>query len=153
MIRQANRFDIDDIAEMFLDFAKDSTYAHLVPSEVQDTDIEHIKHVIFCCMHAGFVLIAEIDNEPVGFLVAIRQPNMWYPGTMTLQENVWYVKSQHRKTSIGGKLWLEYCRRAEEMIAQGQIDRYTTTRMNTTADINLEKRGFRLTEHLYIKGA
>lgn len=153
MIRLATRFDIDAIADMFVDFAKTSAYAHLVPDTIDDSDIEHIKHVIFACTHAGFVLVAEVNGEIVGFLIAIRQPNMWHPKSVTLQENVWYVKPEHRKTSIGGKLWLEYCRRAEKMMAAGEINRYTTTRMTTTADIDLEKRGFKQTEKLYIKGA
>lgn len=149
MIRLANRFDTEDIIDMFLDFAKTSAYSNLVP---EDPDLDHISNMIRACAHAGFVLVGEVNDEPVGFLIAIRQPSMWDPRLMNLQETIWYVKPEYRKTSIGGKLFLEYSRRAEEMLASGEITHYTTTRMSTTPDLDLEKRGWQLKEKMYMKG-
>ena len=37
------------------------------------------------------------------------------------------------------------------MMAAGEIDGYFTTRMTSTVDYDLESRGFRLTEKLYLK--
>jgi hypothetical protein len=37
------------------------------------------------------------------------------------------------------------------LLEQDKIDGYFTTRMTTTEDIDLERRGFRLTEKTYLK--
>ena len=151
MIRDASRFDLPDIIEMFLDFADSGAYSASARSV--EFDVLHLEKIFFACLHQGFILVSEHDDELQGFLVAVRQSDVWHPEWIRLQELIWYVKPKYRNTTVGGKLFLEYNRRADSWIEQGIVKECSTTRMSTTPDLGLEKRGWQLTEKLYIKGA
>jgi hypothetical protein len=43
------------------------------------------------------------------------------------------------------------CRHCDKLLLDKKIDGYFTTRMSTTVDYDLEKRGFKMTEKLYLK--
>jgi hypothetical protein len=87
----------------------------------------------------------------VGLLVAAREQNMWIPEKRSLREVVWYVREEYRRTVGAGKLFVKFCEQAEQLLEQKEINVYFTTRMTTTEDYDLGRRGFRLTEKLYLK--
>lgn len=111
----------------------------------------HLGKMVHLIMHNHYAWLAELDDDPVGILLAVKEPNMWAPSQKQMRELVWYVKPEHRQGATAGRLFLEYCRVADELLAQGQIQGYFTTRMTTTEEVNLERRGFRLTEQTYLK--
>lgn len=114
-------------------------------------NMEHLGKIVITVMNHGFIWIAYNDKEPVGLLMAVKEPNMWAPTCYELKELVWFVKKEHRRSTIGGRLFKTFCSCAEQLLAQGKIQGYFTTRMTTTDDIDLERRGFRLTEKTYLK--
>jgi hypothetical protein len=61
------------------------------------------------------------------------------------------VRESHRGTTGAGRLFVEFCKTGEDLLNSGEIQGYFTTRMTTTTDYDLERRGFRLTEKLYLK--
>jgi hypothetical protein len=73
------------------------------------------------------------------------------PDKVSLRELVWYVKDEYRKTLGAGRLFIKFCEQGDELMESGEIDGYFTTRMRSTEDYDLEKRGFRLMESLYLK--
>jgi hypothetical protein len=83
--------------------------------------------------------------------MSVKEPNMWLPSAKELREVVWYVKPEHRKSTVGGKLFLQYCKKGDELLARGDIQGYFTTQMTTTRTIDLESRGFKLTERTFLK--
>jgi hypothetical protein len=87
----------------------------------------------------------------VGLLAATREQNIWIPEKVSLREIVWYVREEYRRSIGAGKLFIKFCEQAELLLKQDLIQGYFTTRMTTTEDYDLERRGFRLTEKLYIK--
>jgi len=68
-----------------------------------------------------------------------------------MRELVWYVRPEYRQGANAGKLFLEYCKTADELLDRGEIDGYFTTNMPTTNPINLERREFKLVEQTYLK--
>jgi hypothetical protein len=48
-------------------------------------------------------------------------------------------------------LFKTYCQQGEKLLEENKIEGYFTTRMTTTDEIDLERRGFRLTEKTYLK--
>jgi hypothetical protein len=99
----------------------------------------------------GYIWLATVDEQPVGLLMAVREPNMWLPSAKELRELVWYVAPEHRSSTTGGKLFLQYCRKGDELLANGEIQGYFTTQMTTTRSIDLERRGFKQTETTFLK--
>ena len=61
------------------------------------------------------------------------------------------MREEYRRTPAGGRLFIEFCRHGEELLLNKQIDGYFTTRMNSTASYDLEKRGFREVERLFLR--
>lgn len=147
MIRKANRSDLSNLTGLVLDFLKDTAYTKHIPQP----DVEHIKQLLFGLLQVGLVFVYEIDSKPVGLLAALKEPNLWVPSKHSMRELIWYVKQEHRGGVGAGKLFVKYCQACEDMMKRGEIDGYFTARMSTTADIDLESRGFRLTEKLYLR--
>jgi hypothetical protein len=148
MIRLADRSDLNAVSDLLCEFLTETSYT----KHTQDLiDQEHIRRLVFAVLHQGYIWLYEDDNQLVGMLAAVREQNMWVPSKQSLRELVWYVRPSHRGRSSAGKLFVKYCQQAESMLESNQIDGYFTTRMGTTADYDLEARGFRLTEKLYLK--
>jgi hypothetical protein len=140
--------DARHIIKMIQQFLTETSYSQAVEAS---RDVEYLGRLAFTFIQKGYVWLAFVDEEPVGILIAIKEPNLWSPKNIQLRELVWYVLPQHRKTSIGGRLFAKYCETAELLIDQSQIDGYFTTRMTTTDPVGLERRGFKLKESTYLK--
>ena len=148
MIRLADRSDLNRVADLVCEFLETTSYGHHTDNLVNE---EHIRHLVFSVLHLGYIWLLEVDGEVVGMLAAIKEPNIWIPQKRSLRELVWYIRPEHRSSVGGGKLFIRFCQKGDELIKSGEIQGYFTTRMTTTADYDLESRGFRLTEKLYLK--
>jgi len=147
MIRLADRSDLNPVSKLMCEFLADTSYsAHTVT-----VDPEHIRKLVFNILHLGYVWLYEVDGQLVGLLAAVKEANMWMPSKTSLRELVWYVKPEYRNSAGSGRLFVKFNQQGERMLAEGLIDGYFTTRMGTTADYDLESRGFRLVEKLYLK--
>lgn len=148
MIRIATHKDSKIIVDLLKEFLQNTAYAQ---AKIAIEDTENLCKLTWMILQHGYIWLAFINDEPVGLFAAIKQPTMWTSRVRELRELVWYVKPEHRKNTIGGKLFLKYCKKGELLIKQGEIDFYFTTRMSTTDPYNLERRGFRLVEQTFIK--
>jgi len=147
-IRTATRTDFRSIIELLAGYFAESTYGLHVNEQV---DADYATRILFQVQHQGQIWLAYSDAELVGVLAVVREPNIWFPRKIALKEMVWYVKKSARGTSAGGRLFLAYEHWAQEQLSNGLADAYFMTEMSTTSPIDLERRGFRLAERLYIK--
>jgi hypothetical protein len=99
----------------------------------------------------GYIWLYEDNNNIVGALAAIREPNVWFPEKISMREMFWYVKPEYRHTVGAARLFVAYDRMGQELLNSNNIDGYFMSEMSTTSNLNLESRGFRLAERLYIK--
>jgi len=149
MIKQAKTIaDFQQVITLLKDFLSETAYSSSYDLSVSD---QHLGKMAAAMSKSGYIWLAYNEQQPVGLLIAVRESNMWAPALTQLREIVWYVRPEHRKTSLGGRLFLEYCRCGDELIEQKKIQGYFTTKMTSTDDIDLERRGFRLTERTYLK--
>lgn len=147
MIRRATKYDITILLEMVRSYAKE------FPSELAQSDEwfddNYIKQVLMTMIAGrGFVLI---DDDERGFLAAIVMPNLWYPKLMELSELAWWVKPEHRQSTVGGKLWLAFDKEATAMKESGRIQYIKTALTVNSPAIDYEKRGYKKLETSYIK--
>jgi hypothetical protein len=147
MIRLATRADLNLVTDLVLEFLTDTAYN----KHTDNIDYNHIKQLTYAILHQGYIWLYFNGEVAVGILVAVKEQNIWMPKKVSLREMVWYVKEEYRRTLGAGRLFIEFCRQGQELIDQGQIQGYFTTRMTSTTDYDLESRGFRLTEKLYLK--
>jgi hypothetical protein len=148
MIKLAEYKDALVAIELLRSFLQETSYKQ---AERASRNTEHLAKIVWMAQQYGYLWLAYVDDEPVGLLMAVKEPNIWFPEAHELRELVWYVLPEHRDSSIGGRLFLAYCQKAEQLLKDQKIQGYFTTKMATTAGIDLEKRGFRQTESTYIK--
>ena len=139
--------DIEQAIVLLKEFVRETVYRDY-EEQVNEMHLGRLVHMI---MHGYFAWLAKLDGEPVGILLAVKEANIWAPSQKQMRELVWYVRPEHRQGVTAGRLFLEYCHVADELLKDGAIQGYFTTRMSTTEEINLERRGFRLTEQTYLK--
>lgn len=148
MIRLATHDDTYLVTGLLKQFLNETSYDLAVEAS---NNLEHLCKLTWMTLQYGYIWLAIVDEEPVGLLMAIKEPNMWMPKAHELKEIVWFVVPRYRTHSIGGKLFLNYCRKGEELLKSGAIKGYFTTKMTTTDTIDYEGRGFRKTEETYLK--
>jgi len=147
MIKLIDRGDLNIVSSLLYEFLSETSYSN----HTNDIDMQHLKRLAFSIIQIGWGWLYIVDGVPVGMLLAVKEANVWIPTKSSLRELVWYVKQDYRGTVGAGKLFVKYCSTAEKLLSAGEIDGYFTTRMGTTTDYDLESRGFRLTEKLYLK--
>jgi hypothetical protein len=148
MIRLADYQDTKIAVELLQQFLQETSYRQ---AQQASENVEHLAKIVWAAQQYGYIWLGFIDEQPAGILIAMKEPNMWFPQARELRELVWYVHPNHRNTTLAGRLFHHYQRKGDELLAQGSIQGYFTTRMITTTGIDLERRGFRLTESTYIK--
>jgi hypothetical protein len=149
MIRNITRHDYDQVIEgMRLFRTEAGRSSHLT----HDYDLTHITRVLDYCRLSGVCLIAEHNTGLQGFLISAKNPDVWQPKILRLQELLWWVRPDVRGSSIGGRLLVKYKQQAESMKAAGEIFSYSIGRAKTTTDIDFSKLGFEFYESQYIIG-
>jgi len=147
-IRLADRGDLNTVADTIVEFLGNTSYDNHTAGNV---NIQYIRRLVFNVLSTGYIWVWEQEGEILGLLAAIKEPNVWIPTKSSLRELIWYVKPGHRGNASAGKLFVKFCQTGEALLQSGLIQGYFTTRMGTTADYDLESRGFRLVEKLYLK--
>lgn len=149
MIRNITRHDYDQVIEgMRLFRTEAGRSSHLT----HDYDLTHITRVLDYCRLSGVCLIAEHNNDLQGFLISAKNPDVWQPKILRLQELLWWVRPDVRDSSIGGRLLVKYKQQAEIKKSAGEIFSYSIGRAKTTKDIDFSKLGFEFYESQYIIG-
>ena len=147
MIRSATRSDLNTVTMLLLEFLSSTSYN----KHTDAIEAEHIKRLAYSLLYSGYTWLYYAGDTPVGLLIAVKEKNIWMPSKTSLRELVWYVREEYRGTIGAGKLFVEFCKTGDKLLNSGEIQGYFTTRMTTTTDYDLERRGFRLTEKLYLK--
>lgn len=147
MIRLATRSDLNVVTDLLTEFLLETSY----DKHLDEIDNDHIKKLVFSVLQHGYIWLYYNGEIAVGLLVAVKEQNIWMPTKTSLRELVWFVRQEYRGTVGAGRLFIEFCQQAERLLNNGSIQGYFTTRMTTTQDYDLESRGFRLTEKLYLK--
>jgi hypothetical protein len=148
MIKLADHNDTLAIVDLLRKFLTETSYSQ---AQQASQDTEHLCKLTWIIQQHGYIWLAFKDEKPVGLLMAVREPNMWLPRAQELREVVWYVVPEHRSSTVGGKLFLQYCKKGDELLAAGEIQGYFTTQMTTTKSIDLKSRGFKQTETTFLK--
>ena len=138
MIRLATRYDIPRLLEIV------EAYAYENPIKILGKEDNHdpacVEQLLFTIiMGKGFIYI---DKGLRGAIIAVKQQNIWCPKVKELHELLWWVEPEHRNGTIGGRLWKEFDRLAEEMLKEGTIQMVVTSVSPMGPMIDYTKRGY-----------
>ena len=144
MIRQATKFDKNDIIEMMKLFRLEPDLPEYVNAKN-----EVYWNLLLDTILAGKGVVFIEENK--GLLMAIIHPTIWDNTIHTMQELAWYVKPEYRHTSIGYRLLKSYIEYGDELKEDGRIQFFSVSKMDTSPDIKYQKFGFRKKDENWIK--
>ena len=147
MIRFATRYDIPRLYEIVTAYSKEYPISTLGKDHFNVP--KYLHEFLFSIIQGrGFILI---DKHMTGALIAIKQQNIWCPDVVELHELLWWVEREHRNTTVGGKLWIEYDKIASRMLANGEINCAYTSVSAKGPLINYIKRSYKAVGASFVK--
>lgn len=144
MIRQANKFDKQEIIDLMVEFKNESNIEAM--REVNNPEYWH-RLLDMIIAGAGIIYI----EQGKGLIMGVISPSIWCDKTLQLYELAWYVKPEFRNTSLGSrllKLYLDFGKKQKE---SGRIKYFTMAKMITSPDIKYERFGFKKLDENWIQ--
>jgi hypothetical protein len=147
VIRLANKFDLDEIVIML------KRYRDASPLECHKdaNDEDYIKDMLSQILVGRGIIFVSVDDyeELNGMLIAIRNPNIWDPKLMAINELCYWVNPESRGGTAGYRLLSAYKDYCEEAKANGQIHYYTISKMVTSPNLDYGRFGFNKLEEMW----
>ncbi len=144
MIRQANKFDKQEIIDLMIEFKNESDIEAL--REVNNLEYWH-RLLDTIIAGAGIIYI----EQGKGLIMGIISPSIWCDKTLQLYELAWYVKPEYRNTSLGSRLLKSYLDFGKKQKESGRIKYFTMAKMITSPDIKYERFGFKKLDENWIQ--
>jgi L-amino acid N-acyltransferase YncA len=148
MIRQANKFDIEAIVRML------KSYREQAPTQFlkEANNREHIDKLLANILAgAGFILLAEKDEEVVGMVIAAQHSNIWNPDVSQVSEIAFWLDEAHRGGKLAHRLLHGYIQQCEEWKQEKRIQFFAISKMVNSPDLAYDKFGFEKLEETWIK--
>lgn len=144
MIRTATKYDKTQIKDMLKEFHAESDFAEL------GTDYnEEYFDLLLDRMFAGQGVVFLEENK--GLLVAMILPTIWNDKVYAMFELAWYVRPEHRNTTIGYRLFVSYLNYGKRLKEENRIAYFTMTKLDNSGNLKYEKYGFRKKDENWIQ--
>ena len=149
-IREATKFDLPKVIDLVSDFYN---AVELDLKNYGELDLEYVNklyhHIV---IGGGVAIVAEHGEKLVGIILAVKNPNIFYPDKIVLNEMLIYVDPVHRKSSACYKMLLKYKELGDKMIKNEEITTFTVTKTEHLDEIKFENLGYRKTEEVWVVG-
>lgn len=144
MIRQATKYDKIQIIEMMQLFRAES---HI--EQYRDLDnIEYWNRLLDSILAGQGIIYIE---DGIGLIMGIVMPTIWCDKTLVLNELAWYVKPEHRNTTVGYRLLKAYVEYGKQLKAQDRIKMFTIAKMVTSPDLKYGRFGFSKLDEIWVQ--
>lgn len=144
MIRQATKYDKTQIIEMMKLFRAES---HI--KQYRDLDNVDYWNRLLDNILAGQGIIYIEDG--IGLIMGVVMPTIWCDKTLVLNELAWYVKPEHRNTTVGYRLLKAYVDYGKQLKESGRIKMFTIAKMVTSPDLKYGRFGFSKLDEIWIQ--
>lgn len=144
MIRQANKFDKQDIISLMLEFKNESDIQEL--REINNP--EYWDRLLNTILAGAGIIFIEPDK---GLIMGLISHSVWCDKTLQLYELAWYVKPEYRNTSLGYRLLKSYVDYGNELKQLGRIKFFSIAKMVTSPDIKYDRFGFKKLDENWIQ--
>jgi N-acetylglutamate synthase-like GNAT family acetyltransferase len=146
MIRQASKFDTVEIIDMLRDYRMATPWARLAECD-NEFHVRRLLAQIFA--GGGVIFLSEHQMQVTGMLIAIKNPNIWDPELLVMNELCYWVDPDHRGSTAGYRLLKTYVDHCEQLKQQGQIESYTISKMVNSPDLDYGRFGFEKLEEMW----
>jgi GNAT superfamily N-acetyltransferase len=144
VIRQATRYDKQQIIEMMKEFRDSSG----IPELAEATD-EVYFNALLDRMIAGQGVIYIAEGK--GLIMGLVLPSLWSDKILGLHEIAWYVRPEFRGSTVGFRLLDAYLKHAQEMKRTGRVKYLTISKMDNSPDLKYQRYGFRKKDENWIQ--
>ena len=94
------------------------------------------------------VMVVRKDGAVIGYHLSIVRPHLHYKDSLNAFTDVYYIAPEHRKGTVGVKLFLEV---EKSLKARGVEKMFTGTKLSLDRGRIFERLGWTETERLYTK--
>jgi GNAT superfamily N-acetyltransferase len=144
MIRQATKYDKTKIIEMMQLFRAES---HI--EQYKDLDnVEYWNRLLDSIFSGQGIIYIE---DGIGLIMGVVMPTIWCDKTLVLNELAWYVKPEHRNTTVGYRLLKAYVDYGKQLKQTGRIKMFTIAKMVTSPDLKYGRFGFSKLDEIWIQ--
>jgi GNAT superfamily N-acetyltransferase len=144
MIRQATKYDKTQIIEMMQLFRAES---HI--EQYKDLDnVEYWNRLLDNIFSGQGIIYIE---DGIGLIMGVVTPTIWCDKTLVLNELAWYVKPEHRNTTVGYRLLKAYVDYGKQLKETGRIKMFTIAKMVTSPDLKYGRFGFSKLDEIWIQ--
>ena len=144
MIRQATKYDKTQIIEMMQLFRAES---HI--EQYKDLDnVEYWNRLLDNIFSGQGIVYIE---DGIGLIMGVVMPTIWCDKTLVLNELAWYVKPEHRNTTVGYRLLKAYVDYGKQLKQTGRIKMFTIAKMVTSPDLKYGRFGFSKLDEIWIQ--
>jgi RimJ/RimL family protein N-acetyltransferase len=144
MIREATKYDKTQIIEMMQLFRAES---HI--EQYRDLDNVEYWNKLLDSILAGQGIIYIEDG--IGLIMGVVMPTIWCDKTLVLNELAWWVKPEHRNTTVGYRLLKAYVDYGKQLKESGRIKMFTIAKMVTSPDLKYGRFGFSKLDEIWIQ--
>jgi hypothetical protein len=144
MIRQATKYDKTQVIQMMQLFRAES---HI--EQYKDLDnVEYWNRLLDSILSGQGIIYIE---DGVGLIMGVVMPTIWCDKTLVLNELAWYVKPEHRNTTVGYRLLKAYVDYGKQLKQEGRIKMFTIAKMVTSPDLKYGRFGFSKLDEIWIQ--
>jgi N-acetylglutamate synthase-like GNAT family acetyltransferase len=147
LIRQATKYDIENIIEMLKHFRDADKFGIVKQNNNRDYIVAVLSEIL---AGKGVIFIAE-KEKPVGMLIAMIMESFWNPLNKELHELAFWVEPEYRGGTHGFRLLKAYEQYGLELKQQKRIDCFYVTKMVDSPDLKYNKFGFEKLEENWVQ--
>lgn len=146
-VRYANKFDLQ-------------YYINLVHKIHKQGDIglydvplnnDYLNTLFNITLHGGGVtLLCEIENEPIGMVMGIINPNIWSDKTLVCHQILLFIDEEYRHTRAAHMLISEYNEACQNLVSEKRIQYFTLSAAKPMFDIDFGRFGYDCIEKTWI---
>lgn len=144
MIRQANRYDKNELIEMLRQFRDESP----IQQYKEFNNEEYISRLIDQILAGRGVIFITPD---IGFIAGLISPIIWCDKTLAMYELAWWVKPEYRKGTAGYRLLQAYIKHGNKLKEEGRIKLFTLSKLSNSPDLDYAKLGFVKTDENWMQ--
>lgn len=146
-VRKTSPFDVPAILDLLREYRANMPYGFLQDAD----DAEYVTQMITeLSAGKGVVLVADVNNEIVGVLIAGIMPSIWSPKHFLLSEFAYYVKQEHRGGTAGFRLLSRYLEEGAKLKEEGRVTNVFISKMVNSPDLNYGRYGFQKLEEFWV---
>ena len=143
MIRQAKIKDIIKILPLVKEFAKEIGDKYLV----DNYSYRGAANLIKVCIESGVCLVAEVDGKIVGIVAGTASKNLWNPSVSQLDEQVYYLTPDHRRSLLGYRMIKEYIKYSDKY----QVSTLKLMKSSPDLEKHYNKLGYKYLERTFVR--